>query len=302
MGTLFSPGKLLLTSEYVVLDGALALAVPTKVGQDLVFEEFEDGKSLIYWEGFHQNDPWLKTKIDYQNWKILETNLLHASEFIVKVLQSVQSLSKTKFNKNSSYHLRTNLQFPANFGLGSSSTLMNNLANWAEIDAFVLNDITLGGSGYDVAIAKEKSAILFQIVNNQQREVQAVTFQPSFSKDLIFVHLNKKQNSREGIELYKSKIKSEELINDFSNITKQLYAASSLSEFSELMILHEQLLSSFLKISTAKENYFQDCPVFIKSLGAWGGDFILTTKFVNFKKYFQSKGFSTILEWQDLIV
>lgn len=302
MGTLFSPGKLLLTSEYVVLDGALALAVPTKVGQDLVFEEFEDGKSSIYWEGFHQNELWLKTKIDYQNWKILETNLLHASEFIVKVLQSVQKLSKTKFNKNSSYRLRTNLQFPSNFGLGSSSTLMNNLANWSGIDAFVLNDITLGGSGYDVAIAKEESAILFQIVNNQQREVQRVKFQPSFSKDLIFVHLNKKQNSREGIALYKSKIRSEELINRFSDITKQIYTASSILEFSELMVMHELLLSSFLKIPTAKENYFQDCPVFIKSLGAWGGDFILTTKFVDFEKYFQSRSFSTIFEWQDLIV
>ena len=36
-GTLFSPGKLLLTSEYVVLDGALALAVPTQWGQEFFF-------------------------------------------------------------------------------------------------------------------------------------------------------------------------------------------------------------------------------------------------------------------------
>lgn len=34
MGKLFSPGKLLLTSEYVVLDGALALSVPTLAGQE----------------------------------------------------------------------------------------------------------------------------------------------------------------------------------------------------------------------------------------------------------------------------
>ena len=39
MGTLFSPGKLLLTSEYVVLDGALALAIPTKYGQDFLDNE-----------------------------------------------------------------------------------------------------------------------------------------------------------------------------------------------------------------------------------------------------------------------
>lgn len=37
MGSIFSPGKLLLTSEYFVLDGALALAVPTIPGQEFFF-------------------------------------------------------------------------------------------------------------------------------------------------------------------------------------------------------------------------------------------------------------------------
>ena len=36
---IFSPGKLLITSEYFVLDGALALAVPTRLGQDFYSEE-----------------------------------------------------------------------------------------------------------------------------------------------------------------------------------------------------------------------------------------------------------------------
>ncbi len=40
---------------------------------------------------------------------------------------------------------------------------MNNLAEWANIDPFHLNTISLGGSGYDIAVAKAKSALLFQI-------------------------------------------------------------------------------------------------------------------------------------------
>ncbi|MEQ3661167.1 MAG: GHMP kinase, partial [Flavobacterium sp.] len=36
--TYYSNGKLLLTGEYVVLDGAKALAVPTKFGQSLSIE------------------------------------------------------------------------------------------------------------------------------------------------------------------------------------------------------------------------------------------------------------------------
>lgn len=301
MGTLFSPGKLLLTSEYLVLDGALALAIPTKVGQNLIFDEVEDENSIIIWEAFHQDKPWLYIKINYENWEILETNLPKEAAFILNVLKIVQQLSNSKFNSNSSYHLRTNLQFPANFGLGSSSTLMNNLANWAEIDAFVLNDHCLGGSGYDIAIAKVNTPILFHIKKNLKREFEVIDFNPDFQDELIFVHLNQKQDSREGISLYKSKIKSETLINQFSNITQEVFSANNLEDFSSLMILHEQLLSNFLEIPTTKEKFFQDCPVFIKSLGAWGGDFILTAKFSGFENYFKTKGFPTIFNWKDLI-
>ena len=154
-GTLFSPGKLLLTSEYVVLDGALALAVPTKWGQEFFFEETQDGFSTVFWEAYHQDILWLKAEINYKTWEITSSNLPQAAAFILKVLQNVQKLSGDKFRSASSYHLKTNLQFPADYGLGSSSTLMNNLAEWAGIDAFKLNELSLGGSGYDIAVAKE---------------------------------------------------------------------------------------------------------------------------------------------------
>ena len=64
MGKIFSPGKLLLTSEYVVLDGALALALPTKLGQEFFVEETLDHQSRIYWNAMHQGKPWLKATID----------------------------------------------------------------------------------------------------------------------------------------------------------------------------------------------------------------------------------------------
>jgi len=53
MNAIFSPGKLMLTSEYFAIDGALVLAVPTKLGQEFFFEEKEDGKLLIFWEAYH---------------------------------------------------------------------------------------------------------------------------------------------------------------------------------------------------------------------------------------------------------
>jgi mevalonate kinase len=299
MNAIFSPGKLMLTSEYFAIDGALVLAVPTKLGQEFFFEEKDDAKSLIIWEAYHQNILWLKAVIDYKNWQILETNIPASAEFITKTLKNVQQLSETTFKSNSTYYLKTNLQFPADYGLGSSSTLMNNLAEWAEIDPFHLNTISLGGSGYDIAVAKEKSAVLFQ--SKPEINYEKVNFNPSFKNELIFIHLNQKQDSREGINFYKSKKKSPELVNEFSEITKKILLCSELENFSELMMIHEQKIADFLEILTVKEKIFSDCPSFVKSLGAWGGDFVMSAKFGGFKDYFWEKGFTTIFEWENII-
>lgn len=295
---IFSPGKLLITSEYFVLDGALALAVPTKLGQDFYWEEIQNNKSLIFWEALHENKSWLHAIIDYDSWAIIETNLPENAQFILQVLQNVQNLSDQRLQSNSTYRIKTNLQFPGNFGLGSSSTLMNNLAVFAEIDAYLLNEISLEGSGYDIAVAQEKSAILYQ---NNPRYIEKVTFQPEFSDELIFIHLNQKQNSREGINAFRSREKSISLKNQFSEITKKVLNCKKLNEFSDLMTLHEENLSHFLQVETVKQKYFEDCPSFVKSLGAWGGDFVLASKFGDYKNYFLTKNYHNIFEWKDLI-
>jgi mevalonate kinase len=295
----FSPGKLLLTSEYVVLDGALALAVPTKWGQEFLVEKIADGKSLINWTALHQGKSWLEVIIDYQDETIISSNITEPGEFIFSVLMKVKELSALHFNQNYSYSLTTNLQFPPDFGLGSSSTLMNNLAEWAEIDAFQLNEICLGGSGYDIAVAKEKSAILYQ--NKPERIIKKINFNPLFKKDLIFIHLNQKQNSREGIQHYRKEKKSPGLIKEFSTLTNEVLEAKTIDYFAELMVAHEQKLSRFLDLETVKEKYFFDCPVFVKSLGAWGGDFVMSSKFPDYQNYFQKKGFDTFFEYEELI-
>jgi mevalonate kinase len=299
MGEIFSPGKLMLTSEYFAMDGALVLAVPTRLGQEFSFEEKQDGRSLIFWQAFHQGKPWLEAIINYQSWQVLETNIPASTEFIVKTLKNVQALSPVKFKHNLTYHLTTNLQFPADYGLGSSSTLMTNLAEWAAIDPFHLNKISLGGSGYDIAVAKEKSAVLYQSV--PEIKYEKVDFDPSFKNELIFIHLNQKQDSREGIAFYRSKKKSQKHVDEFSDLTRNILLCNELENFSGLMLIHEQKISDFLEIPTVKSRFFADCPVFVKSLGAWGGDFVMSAKFDGFKDYFWGKGFTTIFDYSDLV-
>ncbi len=300
MGKIFSPGKLLITAEYAVLDGALALAVPTLQGQELFFDEISGGQDRIFWEAFHQEKFWLKVEIDFKNWEIISTNIPNAAAFVLKVFKNIQSLSPERFRHGCSYHFKTNLHFPPDFGLGSSSTLMANLALWAGVDAFKLNEISLGGSGYDIAVAQQKSAVLYRITE-ASREVQPVIWNPPFKEELIFIHLNQKQNSREGIDLYRSKKTSPELISNLSDITHKVFNCKILLEFSDLMSLHEDLLSSFLGMQIAKEKYFHDCPSFVKSLGAWGGDFVMSSKFSGWERYFSERGFSNILKSENII-
>ena len=299
MESFFSHGKLLLTSEYFVLDGATALAVPTKSGQNLCVEEKNDGEALVFWEAYHSGQLWMSAEIDYLNWKIIKTNLPENAEFIMNVLRNIQNLS-AYFQNKKSYFIKTNLEFPANFGWGSSSTLMANLAKWAEIDAFELNKISLGGSGYDIAVAMEGTPILYQL-KSDSRDIKQVNFNPEFKDELIFVHLNQKQDSREGIKLYKSKPKSNEIIGEFSDLTEKVLNCKNIDEFSDLMEIHEKKVSAFLGLPKVKQQYFPDCPVFVKSLGAWGGDFVMTRKFQGYEEFFQGHGFHAFFGWNEII-
>ncbi|MCT3808653.1 30S ribosomal protein S6 [Elizabethkingia anophelis] len=282
------------------MDGAKALAIPTKPGQDLSAEKIDDHRSLIHWETYREGKLWLKTCIDYKNLFVTETNIANASAFILKIFSTLKDMGSESLEADYSYILKSNVQFPENFGLGSSSTLMNNIANWGNVDAFALNDIALGGSGYDIAVAKAGAPIIYTR-NGGNKTVETVNYSPSFKDQLLFVHLNKKQDSREGITMYKQMEKSQDLIHYFSKLTDEILISENLENFSLIMEYHEKTMSNFLKISTVKEKYFKNAPSFFKSLGAWGGDFILTTKFCDYENYFLHNGFPNFFSYDELI-
>jgi hypothetical protein len=63
---------------------------------------------------------------------------------------------------------------------------------------------------------------------------------------------------------------------------------------------HEHIISTIIKTPTIKEQIFSDYPRSIKSLGGWGGDFILAVGGAKEKEYFKDKGFSTIVSYTKL--
>ena len=297
----YSNGKLLLTGEYVVLDGALSLALPTKLGQSLTVEEIEDAK--IIWESYDENGAiWYEDIFILKDLKSERQN--HPNEIsqrMIQILETLRLLKPEIFSAENGFKITTQLEFPRNWGLGTSSTLINNIANWAHVDAYKLLELTFGGSGYDIACAQHDSAITYQLLKGKA-DVKNVEFNPKFKDDLYFVYLNKKQNSRDGIAQYKENtLDLTKEISTINSITNAIIKCQTLVEFEDLINQHEQLISKIIKQKTIKDLLFSDFKGCIKSLGAWGGDFVLVTSEENPSNYFKSKGFDTILTFDELI-
>lgn len=303
----YSNGKLLLTGEYVVLDGAKALAIPTSYGQEM--QVITHNLPQIQWKSLNEkNEVWfdcILSTVDFEIKKV-DFSLNHKNEIqqlvnnLKAIFQEIRNLKSDFLTDKKGVNIVTKLNFPRNWGLGSSSTLINNLANWADVNPYLLLKNTFGGSGYDIACAEYKNPIVYQLINDKSL-VMEVDFNPSFKNQLFFIHLNKKQNSRDGIEMYKKNKNNLKIeIEEISTLTEQILTSSDIQTFEKLLHLHEQIIGKISNQKPIQNLYFNDYFGQIKSLGAWGGDFILATGNENTPDYFIKKGFQTILPFEQM--
>lgn len=305
MQSFYSHGKLLISAEYVVLDGAKALAIPTKQGQLMEVETIE--RPFIEWTSYlHDENLWHKVvfNINQNSEGDIDFQTSDDSPFSIRLQQIFQALSQLNpslFVTSTGFNIKTQLEFPSNWGLGSSSTLINNLAQWAGVDAFDLLELTFGGSGYDIACAQAEGPIFYQI-DNTHRMIEAISFNPIFKDQLYFVFLNKKKDSREAIDHYRNQIVHSTKIEEFTTLTNALHTANDLETFMDLMEAHESKLSILLKQPTVKAQFFGDFEGSIKSLGGWGGDFILVASEQSPLAYFQDRGFPTVIKFSNMIL
>jgi len=298
-------GKLLLTGEYAVLDGALSLALPTKLGQNLSVSEGTQPGLLSWYSYDHRGSIWFFADLQLPQLAILGNSDTGMGKTLHKVLTTARSLNPDFLTMEDSVEVRTSLEFDNTWGLGSSSTLVYCIAKWAGVDPFLLQEKTFGGSGYDIACADAGGPILYrrQAGKNITSEVD---YKPEYYESLFFVYLETKQDSREAIEHYrKSAYPKEELVHNMSQLTQKALQAGNLRAFEEVVIEHESLLSEVLQLPTLKEQYFHNFWGTTKSLGAWGGDFALATsdRSINATRdYFHKRGFTTVITWDELIL
>lgn len=299
MSTFYSHGKLLITAEYAVLDGAKALALPTNLGQSLEVKPIKSRE--IRWKSFdHQGKIWFETTLYYTSFEPDPDS--DTAKRLSECFLAIYKLNPNCFKANQGFEMHSHLEFPQHWGLGSSSTLINNLAQWAKVDAHELLKLTFGGSGYDVACAQNPHPILYQRKESSVN-IETIPFDPPFKSQLFFVYQNKKQNSREAIALYDTLKTTQKFdFSELNTITEAIIETSTLEAFESLITQHETILGKLIQKIPIKATHFPDYKGAIKSLGAWGGDFFLATGEISHIQYFKHKGYNTIIPYSEMIL
>ena len=306
-----SHGKFLLTGEYLVLKGALALALPLKLGQTLSVETCH-GASL-QWDAYKTDSPWFSVTLNPKTLEIVDCNDQAKAEKLSQILKAVKQLNPKAFESNG-LKFTTHLDFDPNWGLGSSSTLIANLARWANVNPYELLKLTFGGSGYDIACATAEGPIYYQVktevpepVEGPTPKVENVDFNPPFAEHLFFIYQGQKQSSSKEIKAFLGKANPADLQNDIeaiSDISRAVPKCQSLDEFAMLMQCHERIIARCIGQEPVQKR-FPDFEGVLKSLGAWGGDFILAATVWDksqVEAYFKKKGLEVVFGYKEMVL
>ena len=315
-----SNGKFLLTGEYLVLKGATALALPLKFGQSMEVETLDKNENLIHWDAYIKSTDngqetkdlktnWFSAVLNKTDFSVINSDDIEKAERLSNILKQTKSLNNNIFTEDKDYSFKCLLDFNPQWGLGSSSTLINNISEWASINPYQLLGSTFKGSGYDIACAKAEGPIFYEVNGQQTTDnspmVREADFNPPFKDNLYFIYRGHKQNSANEVKAFLDKKKDfREEVKSISKISEILPDLQTLRDFCYFIKIHEEIMSSCLEHKRLKK-YFSDFEGEIKSLGAWGGDFFMAATewdFEKVKNYFEYKGHNVILKYKDIVL
>ena len=303
MQSFSSNTKLMLTGEYLALKGALSLALPLKFTQKLTVNE-TDGTPSLKWKSMINNDLWFYNTLLLPDLRVTETNNPDLSKTLCKILKTAKILNPKFLDKTIALNVTSGMDFNPSWGIGSSSSLISNIAYWADCDPFALNQLIFNGSGYDIACARSYSPIIYNI-NQNKPSFRNATFHPVFRDRLYFIYLNHKQNSKESVlKTDFANIKPAD-ISAISEITILLESANDIQTFQILIEKHEHLIANLIHIEPVKSLLFNDFNGSIKSLGAWGGDFIMAASSESedyVRNYFVNRNLKTVFKYDEIVL
>ncbi len=185
-----SNGKLLITGEYLVLKGANSLAVPLNYQQTLQINKSENPG--LNWISNEKGNPWFQVTYNTLLFEISETNDKKTAKALVNILKAAIDLNPEFQYKLEKSAVTSNMDFERQWGFGSSSSLISNIAYWADIDPFTLHKKVSSGSGYDVITSRAEGPIIFNR-DGENFTSKKAEFSPTFSNDIYFVFLGIKK-------------------------------------------------------------------------------------------------------------
>ncbi len=293
-----------MTGEYGVIHGAKAIAFPLRLGQKMIVRNAR-GSDLV-WKSLDDNgDVWFDAQISLYDFGAVKTSDDEIAKKLQKILKSAVRLNSEFLSTWSGFKVETQLEFPLNWGLGSSSSLIALVAEWAGISPFDLHFQVSNGSGYDIACARADGPLSYQITDDEIK-ISDFDFEPNFVKNLYLVYLNVKQSSEKEVEINSDKFKSNpKVIDRITEISNELIKNKSFVKFVELLGEHEELVSKVIGKETVQSERFKNFNGLVKSLGAWGGDFALAASSEGddyVKKYFNKNGYHTIHKFEDIVL
>lgn len=274
------------------------------MGQKLIVKRTTS--SDLIWESLDMHGkPWFESTLSLFDFSALTTNNEEVSVYLQKVLKNAVRLNSEFLSQWNGFKIETQLEFPLDWGLGSSSTLIYLIAEWAEVNPLLLYFKTEDGSGYDVACAFSDGPVEY-INSPEEVSYTEIDFSPKFKDQLHFVHLGVKKDSRQGIKEYVKAVKNKNaLVKTITRITEDIKSAGNLDDFCRLLDEHEETIASHTGFKKVKDTLFADFQGSIKSLGAWGGDFVLVASKQNqeeVKNYFGSQGYNTVLSYKEMVL
>lgn len=264
----------MLCGEYAVLCGAMAIAFPTKFRQCMEVE-YSAGTGLIHWQSYDFDGfQWLRCSFhpdeDFQNHPL--RNVLQP---IQAMLRLIRQNKPEVLPAEQDVTFRVKASFRKEWGLGSSSALIANIARWSGTDPWELMQVSFPGSGYDVAVAFHGKALTYRLEEGQRPTIRFIDYIPAWLEHFKVVFTGKKINSRDSVNENKPLFhRLEPHVDELDRMARSLLTAENAAEACELLRRYEGILASELKLEPGAGLF----PVYtgtIKSLGAWGGDALL---------------------------
>ncbi|MFK8057947.1 MAG: GYDIA family GHMP kinase [Saprospiraceae bacterium] len=299
-------GKLMLTGEYLVLDGAKALAVPTKPGQRLEVA-VTNSPDVLHWESVDvYGKVWFEAAYTRKGLRTRPAAVERSPKArLARLLNDIFTAHPLIWPRGRGLQFRATLEFDRTWGLGSSATLSYLLAAFAGANPYAINNKEFGGSGYDIACAGADGPIVYQLMKGEPI-VERLDWNPAWLEGCYLVHLGQKQDSREGIRNYRENAGSDlyRYAEELNDLTDALIKASDRDTAAEVLRKHEALVGYVTHQTPVGKGLFADFNGTVKSLGAWGGDFVLAvpTGQMDVAGYFASHGLTTCIAAKDLLV